>query len=510
MNETNLACTPNFVPAPAERTADGLLPVYLLALATVLLHLAVGNRYGFHRDELQLLADARRLRWGYVVYPPLTPFLAWVSLHLFGTSLRGFRLFANLAQAACLVLTGMMARELGGKRWAPLLAAAAALPFSLAAGAMMQYVSFDNLFWVLTAYSTIRLLKSGDPRWCLAVGAAAGGGLLAKYAMPFLLAGVLLGLLLCMPRIFRSRWFWMGIALAAFIALPNFLWQVRHHFVYLDFIHAIHTRDVAWGRARGFLLKQFIFTLLAAPLWLAGLWAAASGALGKQFRAIAVMYLTPLLLFWGAQGRWYYMMAAYPMLYAAGAVWLRQKTNRRRRLAIWLVPTLWAALALDAGLFIAFTMPLAPPGSHWFQLASHVDGDLKEEVGWRELVSSAAAVWGRIPAPQRARAAVLGANYGEAGALDLYGARYDLPPAISGVNSFWYRGYPHPAPLRLVVLGFSQTDAEKTFSGCELAGHVSNRYGVNNEEARHHPDIFLCGPPRAGWPAFWRNFRYYG
>jgi 4-amino-4-deoxy-L-arabinose transferase-like glycosyltransferase len=77
-----------------------------------------GGRYGFQRDELATLDDARHLAWGYVAYPPVTPLFGRLSLLLFGTSLAGFRFFAALAQAIALVLTGLMARELGGQRWA--------------------------------------------------------------------------------------------------------------------------------------------------------------------------------------------------------------------------------------------------------------------------------------------------------------------------------------------------------------------------------------------------------
>src|SRR5437762_2096041 len=119
----------------------------LLALAAlrVLVHALLSGRYGFHRDELATLDDARHLAWGYVAYPPVTPFFGWLSLHLFGTSLCGFRFFASLAGAVAIVLTGLMARELSGGRGAQLFAACAMV---IATGTLMQYVSFDYLAWV--------------------------------------------------------------------------------------------------------------------------------------------------------------------------------------------------------------------------------------------------------------------------------------------------------------------------------------------------------------------------
>src|SRR5580693_8855395 len=167
----------------------------VLAALRLLLHTLTNGQYGFHRDELATLDDARHLAWGYVAYPPITPFFGRVSLTLFGTSLAGFRFFASVAQAIALFLTGLIAKELGGKRGAQLLAVAADMPFCLGGGAVMQYVSFDYLFWVLTAYCVLRLLKSEDPRWWLAIGASVGLGAMSKYSMAFLVAGVIVGLL---------------------------------------------------------------------------------------------------------------------------------------------------------------------------------------------------------------------------------------------------------------------------------------------------------------------------
>ena len=145
-----------------------------VAAATVIIHLVIGGRYGFHRDELATLDDARHLAWGYVAYPPITPLFGRISLTLFGTSLTGFRFFAAIAQATAVVLTGLMAREMGGRRGAQLVAAAAAVPFCLAGGALMQYVSFDYLFWVLTSYFVVRMLARDEPRWWLAIGSSLG------------------------------------------------------------------------------------------------------------------------------------------------------------------------------------------------------------------------------------------------------------------------------------------------------------------------------------------------
>ena len=480
-----------------------------LAAVTVVVHVLTGGRYGFHRDELATLEDARQLAWGYVAYPPVTPFFGRLSLELFGTSLRGFRFFAAMAEAAAVFLTGRMACHLGGGRWAQLVAPVAAVPFCLGGGALMQYVSFDYLCWVLAANFTVRLLKSGDGRWWVAIGAAIGLGMLSKYAIPFFVAGLIAGLLFTDARRYlKSKWLWYGAAVAVLIFLPNLIWEARHEFVYLDFVRHIHARDVAVGRTRGFLPGQIQLTLLALPIGIAGL---RFYLISPRYRVLAWMYLVPLALFLIANGRDYYLAGAYPMLYAAGAVrlegWLASLRPTAARVFRFSV---WAALLIDVGITGAITLPLAPINSPWFKVANRLNGDFREEIGWPELVETVARVRDSLPPEDRAHLAILGANYGEAGAVNLYGPQYGLPNAISGVNSFWQRGYGDPPPQVVIVIGLSKQFLQTRFDSCEVVAHTWNRFGVSNEETVQHPDIFVCRGLRQGWSEFWKQFRYYG
>jgi 4-amino-4-deoxy-L-arabinose transferase-like glycosyltransferase len=507
-NESTRPCSG---PAPSIWTGDTAILVYI-ALATVIVHLLVGNRYGWHRDELATLEDARHLAWGYPAYPPVTPFFGRISLELFGTSLRGFRLSAGMAQAIAVGLTGMMAREMGGRRGTQLVAAVAAVPFCLGGGYEMQYVAFDALAWVLSTYFVVRLLTSGDSRWWMAIGASLGFGMLSKWTIGFFALAVVAGVLLTGARRYlKSKWLWIGVAISIVVWLPNLLWEAQHHFVSLDFLHHIHTRDVSQGRAAYFLPQQLELTGLRFPLAMAGLYFCLIARDGKRFRLIGWMYVVTLLLFTIARGRWYYMGPAYPMLYAAGAVWgERRLATMRRARAMTIRWVVWAVLALEIVMTIAFWLPLAPLNSRWWTIVNNIQGDFREQLGWRELVGEVAKIRDSLTPQERSHLGVIGTNYGEAGAINLYGPEYGLPRAISGVNSFWYRGYGNPAPQMVIVIGLSRKYMDESFQSCRLAGHIWNQYGVLNEETEDHPDIYVCGPPKAGWPEFWKDFRYYG
>jgi hypothetical protein len=506
-----------------------------IAAAVTLIHLFTNGRYGFHRDELQFLSDARHLDWGFVAYPPLTPFVEHIGLGLFGLSLVGLRLFSVLAQAAAIVVTGLMARELGGGRLAQGTAALAVAlsPLPLFEGTEFQYSTFDYLWWVLIAYFTIRLLKTDNPRWWLAVGAVAGLGLLTKYSIVFYIAGILGGVALSRARrFFMSGWFWGGIGLALLIFLPNFLWLARHDFISYHFLQHIHARDVGEGRADGFLLGQLLICInpFAAPLAIAGL---ASFLRSNRYRMLAWMYLIPLALFFFGKGRDYYLAAAYPMLLAMGSAscegWaafppklsasaakkLRKgaavKGRRRgsalgRRVA---VAVFFTGLAVCGAAICAIVLPIQSSGK-LRDFALRKNNDLREEFGWNDLVKTVAGIRDSLPAQQQANVGIMVGNYGELGALEMFGPQYHLPPPISLVNSAWLRGYPTPPPTTLIVVGLSGDVIDQIFTGCQLAGHNANAEGILNEESQYHPDIFVCGPPRLPWPDFWKRYQGFG
>jgi hypothetical protein len=228
------------------------------------------------------------------------------------------------------------------------------------------------------------------------------------------------------------------------------------------------------------------------PLWIAGLIYCF-----KYLRPIAWMFVITFVILLLAKGRDYYMAPAYPMLLAAGAVVWQQWPATARRLT-------WTALIPGCALSV-FVLPIPPVNSLLWNKVSSKIYDFREEIGWPELVDTVASIHNTMP-----NAAILAANYGEAGAIDLYGPARGLPPAISGVNSYWYRGYGDPPPESLIVVGLSRSFVERSFNSCEIAGHVQNRYGVMNEESTDHPDIYLCRGPRKTWLEFWKDFRYFG
>lgn len=496
---------------PDRGSRNDTLALIATASAAVLIHLLTNGRYGFHRDELQVLSDARHMDWGFVPYPPFTPFVERIGLSLFGLSLVGLRLFSVIAQALVVVVTGLMAREVGGARLAQVTAALAVAlsPLPLFEGTEFQYTTFDNLWWVLIAYFVIRLLKSDDPRWWLAIGATIGIGFETKYTMGFYTAGIVGGVLLTRARRYlASPWLWGGVALSILIFLPNLLWQLRHDLISLHFLQHIHKRDVGQGRHEGFWRDQFMMcaNVVAVPLWIGGL----IGYLrDRRYRMLAWMYLIPMVLYVIGKGRGYYLGAAYPMLMAMGAVmgerWLASISRLPRRA----IAVVFLTLLVACGAYISTRVIPWTPGGPLKDFALKNNGDLRDEIGWDELVQTVARIRDSLPPEQRDHAGIIVGNYGEQGAIEILGPAYHLPPPISRTNSAWLRGYPATPPSALIVIGFSSEELE-AFSSCRLAGHNGNALGVKNEESEDHPDIYLCSGPIKPWPRFWKEHQAFG
>src|SRR5579863_2466321 len=223
--------------------ASGTAVVLYVAAARIVLYLIAGANYGYFRDELYYLACGEHPAWGYVDQPPLIAWIAWIVQHTIGTSILALRLLPALAGATTVILSGALARELGGRRWAMFLASLAALaaPVLLAFSHLFTMNAFDPLLWTAIAWLAVRISKNarisktGNEHLWLAVGVLAGITILNKYGVVFWLSGVVVGILLTpLRQCLRRRWFWIGGAIAAAIAMPNVWWQWRRQFPFLQ------------------------------------------------------------------------------------------------------------------------------------------------------------------------------------------------------------------------------------------------------------------------------------
>ena len=512
-------------PAPAGPVRDGIAegravggqaalpsfarrPVLLVAAVMGVLELAVASRYGIHRDELYFLACARHLAWGYVDQPPLVPAVAWVGLKLVGPSAFWLRVLPALAGSATVVLTALTARQLGGAARAQLLAAVAvaAAPQDLAGFHLLSTAAFDMFFWSVLTYLVTRLLRSGEPRLWLTIGAGVGLALLNKLNVGYLVAGVIAGMLACRQwRLLRSGWLLGGAALAAAIASPDVAWNATHHWAQLTMLHSLHSENSGVGASLGFILAQFIVVgPVTALVWVPGLRRLLSGPVG---RPLGIAFLVLLIVYAVAGGKSYYLAGMYFPLFAAGGVWFEERLAGRR--SAWLRHRI-ALVVAGAAVALPLTLPVLPESAlatgSW---EGAVNKDLSATVGWQDFVHQIALTAARLPGTDRRHLVIYTGDYGAAGAIDLYGPANGLPQAISGHNSFWWWG-PGRAPddSATIAVNLPRAYLLTLFRHVQAAGQVTTPGGVWTEE-RGAP-IWVCTGQLQSWATAWPAARHYG
>lgn len=481
----NDACSPRL--ATAQLLSTGLAVLAMLV--------ATGNGYGYHRDELYFRVAGERLQWGYPDQPPLTPLLGHLSIALFGDSPRGLRVIAALAVCACVFLSGLIARELGGSRLAQTTAAVAVgVSGILVPGHLLSTAVFDIGFWTTLSWLLVRLLRTGQEALWLPIGLVTGLALLNKHLVLLFWIAFLLGVLLShRVDVLRSRLALAGALVAAMLWAPNLMWQAQHGWPQLALARKISDEDPLLNRALLLPLQLAIIGPLLAFVWLAGLRLLAREEAMRRYRPFAWAYCLLILLVLLTGGKAYYLAGIYPLLIAAGAVVFERRRLSRRLL----VSGAAASLALSA----LVGLPIIPIDKLHATPIPVMNEDAVETIGWRRLAESVAAVHRHQP-----DAAVFTANYGEAGAIDRYGAELGLPPAASGHNGYADWSRPPDSTQTAVVVGVrDRAFLRRSFRDCRLRARFDNGVGLENEE--QGTPIYLCGL-RAQWSAVWPRLRH--
>jgi hypothetical protein len=495
--------------------------VLLIAAAKLLFHLATAGRYGIFRDELYYLACANHLDWGYVDQPPLIAGIAWFARHVFGDSLLGLRLLPALAGAALVWLTGVMAREIGGGRFAQALAAAsvACVPIYLVQHHWMTMNAFEPLIWTGCAWCVVRAIRTNEPHYWLGFGVLAGIGMENKYSMAFFVIGVIAGLLFSPERRFlRSRWLWLGALAGFLIFLPNLIWLVRHDFPFLELMNNVRRsgRDIVRGPMAFVLDQAMLINPVLFPLWIGGLAWLLFNRGGRRYAVLSWTYLVMLVLFIALKGKNYYLAPAYPMLLAAGAIAFEQITSQR---IAWSRPVYLALLIAATAILAPLFAPILPVetyiryqkllGLEPLKAENQRTGALPQyfadEFGWEEMTRAVAKVYFSLPSSERAITAIFANSYGQAGAIDFFGPKYGLPKSISGHQNYWYWGPRGYTGEIVIVLGSDGQGDREHFATVEAAGRAEHPYSRLDE----HFDIFLCRRLNVNLQTLWPAVKHW-
>jgi hypothetical protein len=508
-------------PMPRSSLARSALLVPLsFGAAKLVLHLfAVGN-YGYFRDEFYYLACSRHLAWGYVDQPPFSIAVLAGVRALLGDSLLALRLLPALSGTATVILAGVLARDLGGGRFAQAVACLCALmaPVWLAVDHFYSMNAFDTLFWSLSAWLLLRALDRGDNRWWAALGIVLGLGLLNKTSMLWFGGGAAVGLIATRHRrliLTPGPWIATAIALACFV--PHVAWQWQNGWPTLEFMrNATGQKMVRTGFVSFWTQQWMVMSPVTSPVWAVGLVALLASqrtrVLGLTFLAVAALLVA------GGSSRPNYLAVAYAPLLAAGGVAIERFSNRPGRS--------WVKVAVVI-LLVALGAPVVPMGLPLLPIDRQVaymqavgarppaqerngESDLPQVFadmfGWEDLVRRVAGVYHALPPDQRAKCGILASNYGEAGAIDFFGPRYGLPPAISPHNNYWLWGPRGATGEVLIIVGGRRTDPHGDFRSVVLADVTRCEHCMPFENGA---PIFVCLRLNKPLAERWREIKHF-
>ncbi|HEU4973590.1 MAG TPA: glycosyltransferase family 39 protein [Baekduia sp.] len=488
---------------PAQRFAAR--PVLLIALASAALLVVLAGGYGYHRDELYFLVAGHHLAWSFADQGPVTPAIARVMETLAPHSLTVLRLPSAGMSGVTVLMTGLLAFELGGRPRAQVIASACAGVASLVliVGHLLSTTTFDLMAWALVTWLIARAIRTGTG-WLWAVaGAVTGVALLNKPLIAFLVAGLALGVAVVGPRpVWRERWLWAGVAVGLALWMPWLAWQAAHDWPQREVSSAIAAGGSASSQPRWALLpfQLLLVSPLLAPVWIAGLVALARRPRLRPFRLFAVAWAFLVVVFLATGGKPYYLGGLFPVLLAAGAIeadgWLSASARA------WRPALLWTAVALSGAVSVVLALPVLPARDAGPVVA--MNADVGETIGWPELVATVARVARQAPR----RPVVFTSNYGEAGAVDRYGPALGLARAYSGHNAFWDWGPPPDGPTPVVTVGLSASRRGASFTGCRVLARVDNAAGIDNDESG--APVALCSGTREPWSRLWPSLRHLG
>jgi hypothetical protein len=441
--------------------------------------------------------------------------LASWSYAAFGDFLLGFRLLPALAMTATVALASELARGVGGSRFAQWLAGLCVLlgPIFLIQGVLFSTDLFQALTWLALGWVLVRLEQTRDERWWLVFGAIVGFSLNTKYLLAFFLLAFAAGMLVTpLRRSLLRPWVYLGALIAGLMVLPNVLWQQAHGWPFLELGKAASGGKNIEMSPLAFFLQQIIITgPLASIVWLIGLWAGAARPQLMTSRAITVAWLILMAIFDVSHGKPYYVSAIYPMLLVFGAVrveqWLSNSVARRAALsAVTVLGVLAAPLTLPIlplDVFIRYQQAIGfMPSSGERQTIGELPQYYADMFGWKTMAEKVAGVYWSLPEADRTRAVFFGNNYGEAAAIDVFGNRLGLPPAISGHNNYFLWGpRDHDGSVMIIVGGDPEHYADM-FNSFDVAGRIETPYAMPYET--NLPIYVLRGlkiPLQNRWPA---------
>ena len=484
------------------------------AIIKILFHMLLPE-YGYHRDEMYYVAIADGFSFSNLDMPPGSPLYLKLFLVLFGHSLKVVHLAAAVCGAAVIVFSMLMAKELGGKRFALVLTGVFLLFSGLIIfGSLYSYDDPSFVVWAGVFYLLVKMLNGSDQRLWLLAGLLMGIGMLTKLTILFLGFALFASLWLVPQRSwYRRPWIWLAGVIALLCGIPYALWQASHGWYFLSYAASYSGRVTHSSPVLDFLWNQLLPNNPAlAPVWAVGLMMLLFRHTWKMYRIFGYLYIVLCLTLFFMGGQFYFMLPIYAVLVAAGSVqieqWIEPRVAAmRRRLAPKIaIPAVYVLLSLPG---LPFAVPLLPPDllieylrpvgvnagvktedRHIANLPQHV----ADRFGWEEMAKDVAEVYRDVQSKSSEPVGVTTRNWGEAAALHVHGAKLGLPEPITGDGWFYFDALKYQAfPRSVVAIGIPVAQLQSLFEHVEQKGIFTNPYCMPDE---NNNPICYCSNPR--------------
>lgn len=496
------------------------------AVLKFIIHLSVITRYDYFRDEFYYIACSDHPDFGYVDHPPLSILIMALIRFLMGDSLTAIRILPAAADALVVFAAGLLALELGGRRFAVALSCTTAMSV-LGNYAVFHFYSMnaiDILIWQVLLLIMLRIVNHrGHPdRLWMIFGIIAGIGLLNKLSVLFISLAILTGLLATPERKhLKNRHLWVGAMIAAIMAAPYLLWNMLNGWPTLEFMHNASNFKNVQVSPLEFLFGQLLYNNpVTVIIWGAGLWYFLVSRAGSGRRIFGWIYLTLYLLMTLQHGKSYYMAGAYFILFAGGAVLWEMWADRFALIRTFGLIALFTALAASTLYMLPTVLPVLSPqaaanhalrtGISSYAEENHEKGVMPQHFadmfGWPELVEKVARVYNTLNDEQKKNCLIYGQNYGVTSAINFLGKKYNLPPAISGHNNYYFWKPKTIVINTLIVIGGNREDHLQAFDSVEAKDRTFHPFAMPYE---NNNDIFLCTHPKITLEEIWPQIKHF-
>lgn len=483
------------------------------SLTFLLIYLSTFNqKYGYFIDEFYYIACANNPAFGYVDHPPLAPLVLTVFQFVFGTSLYTVRFLPALATAAAVFYTGMLTKEIGGNKFAQFLAACslAAMPVTIAFGTFYSMNAFEPLLAVLLLLIIVRMIKSGNSRLWISAGAVMGLGIMNKHTFAVFIIALLFALILSGKwKFLVNRWFVLGGIIGFIIFLPNIIWQILNEFPSLEFYRNISIDKNVFTPPLEFILGQVLYmSPSTAPVWIAGTFYFLFSKRMKDYRFLSVLF-AGLFIFMMLSGtsRADRLAFAYPAAFAGGAILIENIISKfnLRFLKAPLVIFLSSGLALSIPVLLPyFSYDFSQNYTQWLGINTEIEKGKKpplhqilaDRIGWEEKVKLVVNAYNSLSEADKRQTIIAAGNYGQAGAIELFGKPFNLPPVACAHNNYylWSKERVNGSILLQLDDDISYEGLTGLFDKVEMHPGIFRSEYVSDHE--NNLVVFICRGPK--------------